>query len=340
MNMTVQAAIFMWPVIIVGVVLYYLPLIARPGIFFGATVEPSFPRSSEGRRLLRGYRWQVGLWVIAAMVITGIFAPGHPLLGSMPPLFVLLAAVGFSYRRTFREVHTHYGIARAELRQARLAPVQQRPALRVGFVLPPFLALGFTALYLHLHWSEIPERFPVHWGMDGQPNGWAARDWHGVYGLVLMGVALDLFMLGLAWALARFSRNNVMRYVAIRGLEVLLYPLTLTFVVSGLLPLMKSSPATLVLFTVVVMLLTIAGIMYWAYRKISAPSAEDATPEPVNDNYWKAGMFYYNPDDPAIFVAKRVGIGYTPNFAHKVVWLVLAGTLIAAFLPALLLLRK
>ena len=63
-------------------------------------------------------------------------------------------------------------------------------------------------------------------------------------------------------------------------------------------------------------------------------------PEPQSDSYWKAGMFYYNPDDPAIFVSKRVGIGYTMNFANKVSWLVMLGILLMALLPALLLKAK
>ncbi len=50
-------------------------------------------------------------------------------------------------------------------------------------------------------------------------------------------------------------------------------------------------------------------------------------------------MFYLQPDDPAIFVSKRVGIGYTMNFANKMSWLVLAGMLLIALLPALLLKR-
>lgn len=34
------------------------------------------------------------------------------------------------------------------------------------------------------------------------------------------------------------------------------------------------------------------------------------------DEYWKAGMFYYNRNDPALFVPKRFGIGTTLNFGH------------------------
>lgn len=33
--------------------------------------------------------------------------------------------------------------------------------------------------------------------------------------------------------------------------------------------------------------------------------------------YWKFGLFYYNPNNPDLFVEKRVGIGQTFNFAHR-----------------------
>jgi len=35
-----------------------------------------------------------------------------------------------------------------------------------------------------------------------------------------------------------------------------------------------------------------------------------------DDRYWYAGLFYNNPDDPAVFVPKRFGVGWTINFGH------------------------
>ncbi|KXZ39035.1 Uncharacterized membrane protein [Alkalithermobacter thermoalcaliphilus JW-YL-7 = DSM 7308] len=37
-----------------------------------------------------------------------------------------------------------------------------------------------------------------------------------------------------------------------------------------------------------------------------------------DDDYWKWGLFYYNPDDPSLWIEKRFGIGWTVNFAHPV----------------------
>ena len=51
-----------------------------------------------------------------------------------------------------------------------------------------------------------------------------------------------------------------------------------------------------------------------------------------NPVYWKAGLFYYNPDDPRLFVGKRLGIGWTLNFARPVAWGLMA--LILAILLA------
>ncbi|MDN3579908.1 DUF5808 domain-containing protein [Mucilaginibacter flavus] len=33
--------------------------------------------------------------------------------------------------------------------------------------------------------------------------------------------------------------------------------------------------------------------------------------------YWKWGIIYINADDPAIWLPKRTGLGWTLNFAHK-----------------------
>jgi uncharacterized membrane protein len=45
---------------------------------------------------------------------------------------------------------------------------------------------------------------------------------------------------------------------------------------------------------------------------------------------WKLGVFYFNPEDPSLFVPKRSSLGYTLNFANPWSWLVLALTLLPA----------
>jgi uncharacterized membrane protein len=51
-----------------------------------------------------------------------------------------------------------------------------------------------------------------------------------------------------------------------------------------------------------------------------------------DDRHWKLGQFYYNPNDPAIWVEKRFGIGWTVNFAHPLGWGSLLGVLVIILL--------
>lgn len=54
------------------------------------------------------------------------------------------------------------------------------------------------------------------------------------------------------------------------------------------------------------------------------------------DKYWKLGIIYYNPDDPAVWVEKRFGIGWTINFARLSGWLMLIGVFVLIGLIAIL----
>ncbi len=89
--------------------------------------------------------------------------------------------------------------------------------------------------------------------------------------------------------------------------------------------LVTASSAFLLLF-----LLASFGLLY--RQRASLPAAQAATAE----EYWKGGLWYYNPNDGALFVPKRIGFGYTLNMAHPEAWLLMAATLVIAALPVAL----
>jgi uncharacterized membrane protein len=55
-----------------------------------------------------------------------------------------------------------------------------------------------------------------------------------------------------------------------------------------------------------------------------------------DDRYWYGGLFYNNPDDPALLVPKRYGLGWTVNFGNPQGKLLLIGTLLLPLVLALL----
>ncbi|HEU4689717.1 MAG TPA: DUF5808 domain-containing protein, partial [Vicinamibacterales bacterium] len=59
----------------------------------------------------------------------------------------------------------------------------------------------------------------------------------------------------------------------------------------------------------------------------------DATP----DGAWKVGgLFYFNPHDPAVWVEKRFGLGYTLNMGNARAWLLIGMMLLPAIAAPLL----
>src|SRR5690606_38624665 len=41
-----------------------------------------------------------------------------------------------------------------------------------------------------------------------------------------------------------------------------------------------------------------------------------------DDAHWKGGLFYFNKNDPSIFVEKRFGVGWTLNFANPIGYII------------------
>ena len=318
--------------VMVGIIFQFLPLLTRRGIFFSATVDPDFPRSPAGRRILSSFRLQAALWTVLACLLALALPTTHFVIALLVPWVLLIAASLVSYYLKFREVHAHYGTRAPEVRSASLSPAEANEGFHAWISLPPFIALAIVGSYLRLHWNQLPEHYPIHFGARGEANLWANRDWMSVYGPLLVAAGLNFLVAGSAWILSRMSRKTVMRYVTVRSLQLLLYPLTFTLTIVSLLPLWHS-PRWLV---PVVMLGSATGLIFWGYRKLTSPLAADTSPEPRSDNYWKAGMFYYNPDDPAIFVSKRVGIGYTLNFASRWTWVIMVVLLVLPLLPVFL----
>jgi uncharacterized membrane protein len=78
-----------------------------------------------------------------------------------------------------------------------------------------------------------------------------------------------------------------------------------------------------------------AAVAIGAMRRAAAPANPpigDTTP----DSAWLTGRIYFNRSDPALFVERRMGFGYTLNFGNPVSWLLVVAAAIALSVPLLL----
>jgi uncharacterized membrane protein len=343
------------------VIFYFIPRLTRPDVYFAVTVQPEFRDSAEGRSILKRYRVEATAFGVLALliVLAAVRIPESNYLTAvtLTGLFLEVVGVFLAYYRARGRVLPH-AAAPATVREAALVPREAH--LPGGWLLqfPPFALLAAAAIWLHLHWGQIPEVFPIHWRANGQPNNWATRSFAGVYAPLLIGTMLCALLGFLAYAMLRWSRlirvggaagegERRFRVVIVSIIVATEYFLALVFMWTGLLPLShkQAGPPGFVPILVFALAFTAATVvlMVWVgqggTRLVGSAAAESGAVAPVGDRtpdkYWKLGLIYINRNDPALFVEKRFGIGYTVNFGHPGLWVFLA-VVVAVFVAIIL----
>jgi uncharacterized membrane protein len=335
------------------------PGLSRPDIFFCVTVDPSLRASAEGRKIVRQFQRDLFLFTLPSWVL--VLMAGFPGTYALifylmfgPAIFLELAGVVAAYIQARRRACV-YAVAPSVEREAVVAP--RKTEMPGGWLaqLGPLVILGAACFYLWLHWNDIPNRFPIHWGIDGRVNGWARKTVGAALAVPASGVVLCILLTtifsGIAgsarrvfnWGKKGEEESTFVRRVLWLGLG-LEYGLSLIFGYLTLLPLPSHLPLPLLIagevvleFGFIIALLVVAiktgqGRRSSAEGKPGVPPVGDRTP----DRCWKGGLIYYNPDDPALWVEKRFGVGWTTNFGHPGAWFILGGFLFLGILPFVL----
>ncbi len=336
---------------IVGLLLYYLPVMKGPDAFFGIPVSEEFYQGPIARRHLHAY-WLITGGLAAAGIVfavrgsaAGLATPGAVVavllavaFGPMVPLVVI-------WRRLKpyedRPEATGQGVT------------EEQPTGSWRYVSPWVEVLLLAALVGLVgltiwRYPALPERIPTHWNAAGRADGWTPKGplpllslllllacMHGMFLTVLIGMArMRVRLPAQRVEEYRAARERYMR-VSVQGMNALRFGTVLMF--SGLMwaslfgieqqvggtvpPGMWLVWAGAALLLPAVGWLMLRGLRARAeMREIAGPgSLEGAAPT----SGWIGGLIYYNRSDPALWVEKRVGIGWTLNFAHPGAWLIM-----------------
>ncbi len=312
--MNSEIFVFLMLVAFEGAVMLLLPHYSPRRFLFAVTVDADFRRSEPAREALRRYHWEVaGVLLLTALAV--VVAQSRPNLAlGIAGLTPWVAGMAVFLHQ--RNVVRRQAAPAHDVREADLAAEEDRLPWWFSFALPPFAAPAVAALYIRAHWDQIPARFPVHWGVNGSPDRWATKTPLHVYGTLLFAAGLMLMMLVMTQATFYGARRTSQRRVILKVMVLAMYLLTFLFTAIALSPLSGFSVwwiiLPVVLFTIIVVV--------WLYRAFNDPRHP---PEPTPDECWYLGLFYYNPQDPAVFVPRRVGLGYTFNFGTGWAWIIL-----------------
>jgi len=173
----------------------------------------------------------------------------------------------------------------------------------------PFAILVGAALWLARHFYELPERIPIHWNWRGEADGFVGRSGVSVALPLLIGAAVCLMLAALGSGLRRSVSGGAMRAATLKVLLAGEYFAAL--ICCGVLAASVTSGRLLK----PVLWLTFAAVV--GLVLLAARTGRGIPREPErNPSAWRAGVFYVDRNDPALFVPKRAGFGYTFNFGH------------------------
>ena len=208
---------------------------------------------------------------------------------------------------------------------------------------------GVTLLYLKYIWPSLPDRIPMNLDTSGAVAEYIDKgtgafftmmlaQWIIIIVFILVYLMIPISKRQIDAARPLESREQGRRYRYNMSACMVFCGAALAAVV-GILPIAMAQgnggmafviwPLVFTAVIVVVML----AVMFRTGQGGSKLKVDAAEPAPGqkrmentdDDLYWKLGVIYVNPTDPAVIVEKRFGIGWTLNFGRPVAWLFLAG---------------
>lgn len=216
----------------------------------------------------------------------------------------------------------------------------------IGLWILAVVLLAGTGLLLVSRWDEIPERFPVHWNAQGEPDAWADRSPGSVASPLLLGAGACAFLAVLAWRVGGFTRSadqnderDVLESRLLRDIfGAVAFGLALLPAILAVQPL-RSQPGELPRgfgWWIAAGIAVLLAFVFWR-SSLAARRLEAIAPQAAEEReFWRwGGILYVNPEDSRLFVPKRVGLGWTLNFGRPVSWLVLAVLLLPVVLVLL-----
>lgn len=355
MTVAVVAAV---PVLLVGVMQWLMPSLVPPTTPFGVRVPRDRADAPVVAMQRRRYRAVTGVAAVAA--VAGAVLAGHPWAGPAAVGVELLAGVlcYLHARRRITEVKAAEDWFGGR-RQVTVADTSLRTdpeRYPWPWAVPAVVLTLATVITGAVAYPGMPARLAIHFGPAGRPDHYAAKSFASAFGPVLAQVASTILLLAIAGVALR-SRAQLdaedpqaatrhRRFVAAsaRALLVLAGCTSVTFLFGSLANWRLISPPGPVLtaLNVVPALLGVAAILVVVVRIGQggsrlrlAGSGDGRTVNRDDDRLYRLGIFYYNPDDPAVLVPKRFGFGWTLNLARSATWLIFGLLLVMTLIGVL-----
>lgn len=300
--------------------LHLLPFVPGRERLFGIVVKNEIRYGREGQQFLRRYQLYLLPWTAIALMCSVRLPLSWAVFWIVPSAVVpfIAACIIFSRLRVAarRLLPPALPVPRDPLHKLDNGLLRRVPL----YAIPLTMEIG-TGLYLHLHWNEIPERFPIRWDANGVVTAWSDRTLWGVYGQLFTGVAFILLLMEIIRISSLRARKKARSPESEMILLGVAYIMALGYSMVALRPLCTFPPVELVVFYIASLVFLVSMVRL----KSQNSSLRGVTTANVTavEKEWHYDHFYFNPQDASLFVEKRAGSGLTLNFGNCLSWILL-----------------
>lgn len=352
----------------VCLMMMFTPYITRKTESFGVSIPEAMYHDTRLKKMRKTYAIQTGVWSVISLLVFFIlgFMYGNDeqivsiVFGVIIVAYIIVCFVIYitfhrkmkHIKKTARWKHekTEHVVIDTSFRN-------RKNTYSNGWFLISFILIGITLFITFFQYDRIPNEIPLQYDLSGEVTNWAAKS---VKSVLIMPV-MQLFLLALfvfinvmiGKAKQQISAENPGKSAKQshifrrRWSMFLIITGTLLIVLFGIIQLSFIYPIdnyVLMFGSIGISGVTIIGAIILAFTTGQGGSRvqveKDISGNKIDrddDRYWKLGQFYFNRHDPAVFLEKRFGVGWTSNFANPVTWLLLLGLLaISIGLPILL----
>ncbi|KFZ39583.1 MULTISPECIES: DUF1648 domain-containing protein [Thermoactinomyces] len=331
--------------------LCFIPYWTRRTESFGVSIPEKAYHLPELKKMRKQYAWimaGIGLAVLA------MFVPGSMVLNDEESLglwfvFLLLfylAAHFLAYLIFHRKMkalkqQADWGKEKKQMVVVDTSFRQEKLTYSHLWFLIPFSLTLATLIFLIHFYERIPEKIPMQYDFNGKVTRYAEKSYRTVLFPPVMQVYLTLLFLWINIMIGKAKQQisaenpgkSIRQNVIFRRRWSLFTILSGTAVVSmfslssfSWIHPVSAGPVTAVSLVITIGILIAALLISFTTgqggSRVKAVSGKNG--DMINrddDQYWKLGQFYFNKNDPAIFVEKRFGIGWTNNWAHPLSWI-------------------
>ncbi|MEE4330124.1 MAG: DUF5808 domain-containing protein [Wenzhouxiangella sp.] len=309
----------------VGLLMLAMPWLSRGSTFFAVTVPPGFAESDVGRVIRRRYFAGVcAVTLLALAAITPVWRWLDPEPAMAVAHSIAIVIVTFGALAVFLHCRA-CALAYSRSDEVRLS-IEIRPPDRLRHLVPQPLVLHllpYLPVLAAMAWLAL--QTPLR-SVGGEALGLGA-----VYGAPLAMLGTLIFM-HLVMPMALLIRRLPGHQTRVRAINrMLLWMMVFTGLIGAWVSLaviygerwIVGPVGASVQIALILAILAVPLIMWWTGSFDRPGQADEGDRSP--DGAWKLGMIYFNPDDPALWLEKRFGVGYTLNFGRPMAWVILLG---------------